>query len=64
MFENEPLWAVYAKLNQQYSHLAGGKTNKAYKLKLKNTSLLLSCRTIASCCQLHHTQNKLHAVLY
>lgn len=35
MFKNEPLWAVYAVLNQHYSHLAGGKTNKAYKLKLK-----------------------------
>lgn len=28
MFKNEPLWAVYAVLNQHYSHLAGGKTRK------------------------------------
>lgn len=37
MFKNEPLRAVYAVLNQHYSHLAGGKTNKAYKLKQKKT---------------------------
>lgn len=35
MFENEPLWAVDAVLKQHCSHLDGGKTNKAYKLKLK-----------------------------
>lgn len=62
MFKNEPLWAVYTMLNQHYSHLAGGKTNKAYKLKLKNTLLLLSCCIITSCCQLHHILNKLHAI--
>lgn len=35
MFKNEPLWAVYAVLKQHYPHLAGGKTNKAFKLNLK-----------------------------
>lgn len=62
MFKNEPLQAVYVVLNQHYSHLAGGKTNKAYKLKLKNTLLLLSCCIITSCCQLHHAPNKLHVM--
>ena len=41
MFKNEPLWAVYAVLNQHYSHLAGGKTNKAYKLKTHHYCTLL-----------------------
>lgn len=35
MFKNEPLWAVYAALKQHYTLLAGGKTNTASKLKLK-----------------------------
>lgn len=50
MFKNEPLWAVYTMLKQHYSHLAGGKTNKAYKLKLKNTLLLPLCCIITGCC--------------
>lgn len=56
MFKNEPLWAVYAVLKQHYPHLAGGKTNKAFKrnLKKKKTFLLLPCYTVTSCCQLHH----------
>ncbi len=55
MFKNDPLWAVYVVLNQHYSHLAGGKTNKAYKLKLKKhiiTAVLLyyyQLLPVASC---------------
>lgn len=45
MFKNEPLWAVYAVLNQHYSPLAGGKTNKAYKVKQKKTHYY-SCHTV------------------
>ncbi len=56
MFKNEPLWAAYAVLNQHCSHLAGGKTNRAYKLKLTHTLLLLSCCIITSCCLLHHAK--------
>lgn len=46
MFKNEPLWAVYAMLKQHYSHLAGGKTNKAFKLKLKKQHHHYCCPAI------------------
>lgn len=58
MFKTEPLWAVYAVLNQHYTHLAGGKTNTTYKLKLKNTLLWLPSCIITSCRQLHHILHK------
>lgn len=66
MFKNEPLWAVYAVLKQHYSHLAGGKTNKAFKLTLKKTKHHYCCPAIllqvAVSCIIY--SNKLHAILY
>lgn len=50
MFKNEPLWAVYSMLKQHCSHLAGGKTNKAYKLKLKTHYYCCSAVLLRSCC--------------
>jgi len=59
MFKNEPLWAVYAVLKQHYSHLAGGKTNKTYILKLKthHYCTLLFLWLVAVSCITHYTND-------